>query len=73
MLLKYLTSLFHSNKFANEKLKLEELIKKSEDDYEDCTERAVKAEVRTKKSNIFAGGWVMCADSRWKMWLGKTY
>ncbi|XP_059696120.1 E3 ubiquitin-protein ligase TTC3 isoform X2 [Haemorhous mexicanus] len=34
-----------SNKFANEKGKLEELIKKSQDDSQECEKRAVKAEV----------------------------
>lgn len=42
--------LFHSNKLANEKVKLEELIKKSQDDCQECLKRAVKAEVKTKKS-----------------------
>lgn len=42
--------LFHSNKLANEKVKLEELIKKSQDDCQECVKRAVKAEVQTKKS-----------------------
>ncbi|XP_064008579.1 E3 ubiquitin-protein ligase TTC3 isoform X3 [Pogoniulus pusillus] len=44
------TYLETSNKFASEKLKLEELIKKSQDDYEDCTERAVKAEISVLKN-----------------------
>ncbi|KFQ18391.1 E3 ubiquitin-protein ligase TTC3, partial [Merops nubicus] len=39
------TYLETSNKFANEKLKLEELIKKSEDDCQECVKRAVTAEV----------------------------
>ncbi|NXY84665.1 TTC3 ligase, partial [Alcedo cyanopectus] len=39
------TYLETSNKFANEKVKLEELIKKSEDDCQECVKRAVKAEV----------------------------
>ncbi|NXQ15345.1 TTC3 ligase, partial [Peucedramus taeniatus] len=39
------TFLETSNKFANEKGKLEELIKKSQDDRQKCEERAVKAEV----------------------------
>ncbi|NXS44892.1 TTC3 ligase, partial [Balaeniceps rex] len=34
-----------SNKFANEKVKLEELIKKSQDDCQECVKRAVKAEI----------------------------
>ncbi|NXG44403.1 TTC3 ligase, partial [Psilopogon haemacephalus] len=44
------TYLETSNKFANEKLKLEELIKKSQDDCQDCTERAVKAEISVLKN-----------------------
>lgn len=48
-MIKYLTFfLFHSNKLASEKVKLEELIKKSQDDYQECVKRAVKAEVQTK-------------------------
>ncbi|NXM68015.1 TTC3 ligase, partial [Serilophus lunatus] len=39
------TFLDTSNKFANEKVKLEELIKKSQDDSQECEKRAVKAEV----------------------------
>ncbi|NWT31503.1 TTC3 ligase, partial [Cardinalis cardinalis] len=39
------TFLETSNKFANEKGKLEELIKKSQDDSQECEKRAVKAEV----------------------------
>ncbi|NXL74590.1 TTC3 ligase, partial [Leptocoma aspasia] len=39
------TFLETSNKFANEKGKLEELIKKSEDDSQECEKRAVNAEV----------------------------
>uniref|UniRef100_A0A8C4XXR1 RING-type E3 ubiquitin transferase n=1 Tax=Gopherus evgoodei TaxID=1825980 RepID=A0A8C4XXR1_9SAUR len=34
-----------SNKFANEKVQLEELIKKSKDNYQECIKRAVAAEV----------------------------
>ncbi|KAG6932768.1 tetratricopeptide repeat domain 3 [Chelydra serpentina] len=34
-----------SNKFANEKVQLEELIKKSKDNYKECIKRAVAAEV----------------------------
>ncbi|KAJ6662441.1 hypothetical protein lerEdw1_011854 [Lerista edwardsae] len=34
-----------SNKFENEKVKMEELIKKSKEDYKECTKRAVAAEV----------------------------
>ncbi|NWW72686.1 TTC3 ligase, partial [Climacteris rufus] len=39
------TFLETSNKFANDKVKLEELIKKSQDDCQQCVQRAVKAEV----------------------------
>ncbi|NXF11361.1 TTC3 ligase, partial [Smithornis capensis] len=39
------TFLDTSNKFANEKVKLEELIKKSQDDSQECEKRAVKAEL----------------------------
>ncbi|NWT14073.1 TTC3 ligase, partial [Vireo altiloquus] len=39
------TFLETSNKFANEKGKLEELIKKSQDNSQECEKRAVKAEV----------------------------
>ncbi|NWV32144.1 TTC3 ligase, partial [Grantiella picta] len=39
------TFLETSNKFANEKGKLEELIKKSQEDSQECVKRAVKAEV----------------------------
>ncbi|NXW59428.1 TTC3 ligase, partial [Eurystomus gularis] len=39
------TYLETSNKFANEKVKLEELIKKSQDDCQECVKRAVKAEI----------------------------
>ncbi|KFZ52664.1 E3 ubiquitin-protein ligase TTC3, partial [Podiceps cristatus] len=39
------TYLETSNKLANDKVKLEELIKKSEDDCQECVKRAVKAEV----------------------------
>ncbi|XP_056366168.1 E3 ubiquitin-protein ligase TTC3 isoform X2 [Oenanthe melanoleuca] len=39
------TFLETSNKFANEKGKLEELIKKSQDDSQECEKRAVKAEI----------------------------
>ncbi|NXM31808.1 TTC3 ligase, partial [Oxyruncus cristatus] len=38
------TFLDTSNKFANEKVKLEELIKKSQDDCQECVKRAVTAE-----------------------------
>ncbi|NXI58923.1 TTC3 ligase, partial [Chloroceryle aenea] len=44
------TYLETSNKFANEKVKLEELIKKSEDDCQECVNRAVKAEVSVLKN-----------------------
>ncbi|KAL9820518.1 E3 ubiquitin-protein ligase TTC3-like isoform 2-T2 [Geothlypis trichas] len=40
------TFLETSNKFANEKGKLEELIKKSQDERQECEKRAVKAELR---------------------------
>jgi len=40
--------LFHSNKLANEKVKLEDRIKKSQDDCQERVKRAVKAEVQTK-------------------------
>ncbi|NXN01063.1 TTC3 ligase, partial [Sylvia borin] len=39
------TFLETSNKFANEKGKLEELIKKSQGDSQECEKRAVKAEI----------------------------
>ncbi|XP_051464548.1 E3 ubiquitin-protein ligase TTC3 isoform X2 [Apus apus] len=39
-----------SNKFANDKVKLEEFIKKSEDDYQECVKRAVEAEVSVLKN-----------------------
>ncbi|NXC17919.1 TTC3 ligase, partial [Corythaeola cristata] len=42
--------LFHSNKLANEKVKLEELIKKSQDDCQECVKRAVKAEISVLKN-----------------------
>ncbi|NWX29202.1 TTC3 ligase, partial [Notiomystis cincta] len=42
------TFLETSNKFANEKGKLEELIKKSQNDNQECEKRAVKAEVQIK-------------------------
>ncbi|NXN08000.1 TTC3 ligase, partial [Indicator maculatus] len=44
------TYLDTSNKFASEKLKLEELIKKNEDNCQDCTERAVEAEISVLKN-----------------------
>ncbi|NXN95864.1 TTC3 ligase, partial [Rhinopomastus cyanomelas] len=39
-----------SNKFANDKLKLEELIRKSQDDCQECVKRAVKAEISVLKN-----------------------
>ncbi|XP_010281056.1 PREDICTED: E3 ubiquitin-protein ligase TTC3, partial [Phaethon lepturus] len=39
-----------SNKLANEKVKLEELIKKSQDDCQECVKRAVKAEISVLKN-----------------------
>ncbi|NXR70777.1 TTC3 ligase, partial [Rhadina sibilatrix] len=39
------TFLETSNKFANERGKLEELIKKSQGDSQECEKRAVKAEI----------------------------
>ncbi|NWH86120.1 TTC3 ligase, partial [Aegithalos caudatus] len=45
------TFLETSNKFANDKGKLEELIKKSQGDSQECEKRAVKAEVQPKKQN----------------------
>ncbi|XP_064380908.1 E3 ubiquitin-protein ligase TTC3 isoform X2 [Dromaius novaehollandiae] len=44
------TYLETSNKFANEKVKLEELIKKSQDDCQECVKRAVTAEVSVLKN-----------------------
>ncbi|NWU87682.1 TTC3 ligase, partial [Onychorhynchus coronatus] len=44
------TFLDTSNKFANEKVKLEELIKKSQDDCQECVKRAVKAEGEGKNN-----------------------
>ncbi|NXK19866.1 TTC3 ligase, partial [Arenaria interpres] len=44
------TCLETSNKLANEKVKLEELIKKSEGDYQECVRRAVKAEILVLKN-----------------------
>ncbi|NXS60156.1 TTC3 ligase, partial [Brachypteracias leptosomus] len=44
------TYLETSNKFANEKLKLEELIKKNQDDCQECVKRAVKAEISILKN-----------------------
>ncbi|NXJ61984.1 TTC3 ligase, partial [Rostratula benghalensis] len=44
------TYLETSNKFANEKVKLEELIKKSEDDCQEHVKRAVKAEISVLKT-----------------------
>ncbi|XP_068000700.1 E3 ubiquitin-protein ligase TTC3 isoform X2 [Melanerpes formicivorus] len=39
-----------SNKYASGKLKLEELLKESEDDCHDCTKRAVEAEISVLKN-----------------------
>ncbi|XP_035401875.1 E3 ubiquitin-protein ligase TTC3 isoform X3 [Cygnus atratus] len=44
------TCLETSNKLANEKVKLEELIKKSQDDYQEHMKRAVKAEISVLKN-----------------------
>ncbi|NXJ46571.1 TTC3 ligase, partial [Spizaetus tyrannus] len=44
------TYLDTSNKLANEKVKLEELIKKSQDDCQECVKRAVKAEIAVLKN-----------------------
>ncbi|NXU72899.1 TTC3 ligase, partial [Oreotrochilus melanogaster] len=44
------TYLETSNKFANDKVKLEELIKKSQDDFQQCVKRAVEAEVSVLKN-----------------------
>ncbi|KAM6097290.1 E3 ubiquitin-protein ligase TTC3 isoform 2-T4 [Chlamydotis macqueenii] len=44
------TYLKTSNKLANEKVKLEELIKKSQDDCKECVRRAVKAEISVLKN-----------------------
>ncbi|KAF1416682.1 E3 ubiquitin-protein ligase TTC3, partial [Spheniscus humboldti] len=44
------TYLETSNKLANEKVKLEELIKKSQDDCQECVKRAVKAEMSVLKN-----------------------
>ncbi|NXL43813.1 TTC3 ligase, partial [Podilymbus podiceps] len=44
------TYLETSNKLANDKVKLEELIKKSEDDCQECVKRAVKAEISVLKN-----------------------
>ncbi|XP_030327782.1 E3 ubiquitin-protein ligase TTC3 isoform X3 [Strigops habroptila] len=44
------TYLETSNKLASEKVKLEELIKKSQDDYQECVKRAVKAEISVLKN-----------------------
>ncbi|CAM9634025.1 unnamed protein product [Bubo scandiacus] len=44
------TYLETSNKLANEKVKLEELIKKSQDDCQECVQRAVKAEISVLKN-----------------------
>ncbi|XP_033915944.1 E3 ubiquitin-protein ligase TTC3 isoform X2 [Melopsittacus undulatus] len=44
------TYLETSNKLASEKVKLEELIKKSQGDYQECVKRAVKAEILVLKN-----------------------
>ncbi|NXT33520.1 TTC3 ligase, partial [Pelecanoides urinatrix] len=44
------TYLETSNKLANKKVKLEELIKKSQDDCQECVKRAVKAEISVLKN-----------------------
>ncbi|NWW52217.1 TTC3 ligase, partial [Pedionomus torquatus] len=44
------TYLETSNKLANEKVKLEERIKKSEDDCQECVKRAVQAEISVLKN-----------------------
>ncbi|NXN72341.1 TTC3 ligase, partial [Himantopus himantopus] len=44
------TYLETSNKLANEKVKLEELIKKSQDDCQECVKRAVEAEISVLKN-----------------------
>ncbi|KAM6147135.1 E3 ubiquitin-protein ligase TTC3 isoform 4-T4 [Phoenicopterus ruber ruber] len=44
------TCLETSNNLANDKVKLEELIKKSEDDCQECVKRAVKAEISVLKN-----------------------
>ncbi|KAM9300003.1 E3 ubiquitin-protein ligase TTC3 isoform 3-T3 [Morus bassanus] len=44
------TYLETSNKFANEKGKLEELVKKSQDDCQECVTRAVKAKISVLKN-----------------------
>lgn len=44
------TSLETSNKLASEKVKLEDLIKKNQDDCQECVKRAVKAEISVLKN-----------------------
>ncbi|KFQ15325.1 E3 ubiquitin-protein ligase TTC3, partial [Leptosomus discolor] len=44
------TYLETSNKLANEKVKLEELIKKSQEDCQECVKRAVEAEISVLKN-----------------------
>ncbi|XP_030316378.1 E3 ubiquitin-protein ligase TTC3 [Calypte anna] len=44
------TYLETSNKFANDKVKLEELIKKRQDDFQQCVKRAVEAEISVLKN-----------------------
>lgn len=65
MVLKYfIFFFFHSNKFASEKGKLEELIKKSQSDSQECEKRAVTAEVQPEKKNILKNLLWGCADWR---------
>ncbi|XP_039243251.1 E3 ubiquitin-protein ligase TTC3 [Pipra filicauda] len=66
------TFLDTSNKFANEKVKLEELIKKSQDDCQECVKRAVKAEISVfqnwKESEVWKlSGTVAKAEANLKM------
>ncbi|NWS18536.1 TTC3 ligase, partial [Pachyramphus minor] len=66
------TFLDTSNKFANEKVKLEELIKKSQDDCQECVKRAVKAEISVlqnwKETEVWKlSGTVAKAEANLKM------
>ncbi|XP_042722667.1 E3 ubiquitin-protein ligase TTC3 isoform X1 [Lagopus leucura] len=66
------TYLETSNKFANKKVKLEELIKKSQDDFKEHEKRAVKAEVSVlknwKESELYKlNGIVSKAEANLKM------
>ncbi|XP_027763744.1 E3 ubiquitin-protein ligase TTC3 [Empidonax traillii] len=66
------TFLDTSNKFANEKVKLEELIKKSQDDCQECVKRAVKAEISVfqnwKEAEVWKlSGTVAKAEANLKM------